>query len=169
MNHPIQQDDGKENQRICSVRLVLFDFGGVLAEEGFRNGLTAIAGDNGLDPESFTRRAFELIFATGYVIGRATERAYWEALRQETGIGGTDEALRSIILDRFILRPGMIAVVERLSRNGVRTAILSDQSNWLDELDRLSRKGAEGVEKHFHIDIQAERMVKIYEEAIECL
>ncbi len=35
-----------------------------------------------------------------------------------------------------------------------------------DELDRLSRKGSEGVEKHFHINIQAERMVKIYEEAI---
>ena len=35
-----------------------------------------------------------------------------------------------------------------------------------DELDRLSRKGREGVEKHLHIDIQAERMVKVYEEAI---
>ena len=35
-----------------------------------------------------------------------------------------------------------------------------------DELDRLSRKGREGVEQHFHIDIQAERMVKVYEEAI---
>jgi len=43
--------------------------------------------------------------------------------------------------------------------------ILSDP----DELDRLSRKGVEGVEKHFHINIQAERMVEIYEEAIECL
>jgi len=35
-----------------------------------------------------------------------------------------------------------------------------------DELDRLSRKGREGVEQHFHINIQAERMVKVYEEAI---
>ena len=34
------------------------------------------------------------------------------------------------------------------------------------ELDRLSRKGREGVEKHFHIDIQAERMVKVYAKAI---
>jgi glycosyltransferase involved in cell wall biosynthesis len=34
------------------------------------------------------------------------------------------------------------------------------------EMDRLSRKGKKGVEKHFHIDIQAERMVRIYEEAI---
>ena len=35
-----------------------------------------------------------------------------------------------------------------------------------DELDRLSRNGKEGVEKHFHIDIQAQRMVQVYEEAI---
>ena len=42
--------------------------------------------------------------------------------------------------------------------------ILSDP----DELDRLSRKGVEGVEQHFHINVQAEQMVKIYEEAIQC-
>lgn len=41
--------------------------------------------------------------------------------------------------------------------------LLSDQT----ELDRLSRLGAAGVEKHFHIDVQAERMVKVYEEAIK--
>ncbi len=35
------------------------------------------------------------------------------------------------------------------------------------ELDRLSRKGKEGVEKHFHIDIQAKRMVEVYETAIK--
>jgi glycosyltransferase involved in cell wall biosynthesis len=40
--------------------------------------------------------------------------------------------------------------------------LLTDQ----EELDRLSRRGKEGVDKHFHIDIQAERMVKIYENAI---
>ncbi len=35
------------------------------------------------------------------------------------------------------------------------------------ELDRLSRKGKEGVDKHFHIDVQAERMVTLYENAIQ--
>jgi len=34
------------------------------------------------------------------------------------------------------------------------------------ELDRLSRKGKEGVEEHFRIDLQAERMIAIYEDAI---
>ncbi len=40
--------------------------------------------------------------------------------------------------------------------------ILSDPQ----ELDRLSRRGREGVIQHFHIDIQAERMVNVYKEAV---
>lgn len=40
--------------------------------------------------------------------------------------------------------------------------LLSDPA----EMDRLSRNGKEGVEKHFHIDVQAERMVEVYEKAI---
>jgi glycosyltransferase involved in cell wall biosynthesis len=35
-----------------------------------------------------------------------------------------------------------------------------------EEMDRLSRNGAAGVDKHFHIDVQAERMIKVYEGAI---
>ena len=34
------------------------------------------------------------------------------------------------------------------------------------EMDRLSRAGKEGVDKHFHIDVQAERMVEVYQSAI---
>jgi glycosyltransferase involved in cell wall biosynthesis len=34
------------------------------------------------------------------------------------------------------------------------------------ELDRLSKAGREGVDKHFHIDIQARNMVTAYEDAI---
>lgn len=36
-----------------------------------------------------------------------------------------------------------------------------------EEMDRLSRNGKEGVDKHFHIDVQAERMIKVYEQAIK--
>ena len=36
-----------------------------------------------------------------------------------------------------------------------------------DELDRLSMNGREGVVQHFHIDVQAARMVEVYGNAIE--
>ena len=35
------------------------------------------------------------------------------------------------------------------------------------EMEKLSLKGKTGVEEHFHIDIQAERMLKVYQQAIE--
>jgi len=55
------------------IRVVLFDFGGVIADEGFYQGLRAIAEESGLEPEQFLRTAEELIHRTGYVTGRATE------------------------------------------------------------------------------------------------
>ncbi len=36
-----------------------------------------------------------------------------------------------------------------------------------DEMEKLSIQGKSGVEEHFHIDMQAERMVKIYQQARE--
>jgi len=38
-----------------------------------------------------------------------------------------------------------------------------------EKMERLSRAGREGVEKHFHIDVQAERMLKVYKNAVNAL
>ncbi len=118
-----------------TVHTVLFDFGGVLADEGFRNGLAAIGRLSGLPEETVIRKGHELVFATGYVTGRAGEGRWWDALRREAGIRGTDEALRREIIDRFTLRPWMLEMAERFKRRGFTVGILSDQTNWLDELD----------------------------------
>jgi putative hydrolase of the HAD superfamily len=114
---------------------VLFDYGGVLAEEGFRKGLHAIARKNGLDPDGFFLRASDAIYDTGYITGRGTEADYWESLRRATGIRGTDEELTGEILPRFILRPAMIDAVRQVRRKGYIVAIASDQVDWLERLD----------------------------------
>ena len=44
-------------------------------------------------------------------------------------------------------------------------SVLSDPG----ELDRLSKNGKKGVEQHFHINVQAERMVAVYEKAIRSM
>jgi putative hydrolase of the HAD superfamily len=121
--------------KICSIELVLFDFGGVLAEEGFKNGLVAIALRNGLNPEEFWQQAYALTFNGGYVTGRMDETTFWQTLREQTGIKGSDADLRTEILSRFELRSWMIEVVKKLKEAHVRCAILSDQTNWLDELN----------------------------------
>lgn len=118
------------------VRAVLFDFGGVLAEEGFREGLFALAHRQGLDPLAVHGAGMEAIYRTGYVVGRGSEAEFWRVLRQQSGLRGDDAALTATILDRFVLRPRLLAMVRSLRAQGYRVAILSDQTDWLEELDR---------------------------------
>lgn len=118
-----------------SITTILFDYGGVLAEEGFALGLSAIARENDLDPDFFFHTAAEAIYACGYVTGRSTEQAYWQLVRSQTGIRGEDRALTEAILSRFILRPRMLAAVRALRNQGLNPVILSDQTDWLDRLN----------------------------------
>ena len=118
------------------IRAVLFDFGGVLAEEGFREGLKAIAKEKGLDPDDFYKISRDLVYQTGYITGGCNEHSYWNTVRRKTGVKGIDQEFREEILKRFKLRPKMTAVVKKIRSSGLIVAILSDQTNWLDELDQ---------------------------------
>ncbi|MFH0812179.1 MAG: HAD family phosphatase [Pseudomonadota bacterium] len=122
-------------EKPCSVEVAFFDFGGVLAEEGYREGLLSIARLHGLDPLQFLKTAVELTFKEGFVTGRIDEKTFWKILREETGIHGSDEDLRTVVLSSFELRPWMIEWVKKLKSSFVRTAILSDQTTWLEELN----------------------------------
>lgn len=114
---------------------ILFDFGGVLAAEGFRTGLEAIGQEHGLDPVETFCLGQEIVYSSGYVVGAAGEASFWDEFRRRAGITATDRELRSRILDRFLPFPEMLAAVNRLRRLGFTLAIVSDQTNWLDELD----------------------------------
>ncbi len=118
-----------------TIRAVLFDFGGVLAEEGFRDGLRAIAKAQGLDPDEVHPIGLDTVYDSGYVLGRGSEADFWALMRQRAGIRGDDEELSREILSRFILRPLMLDAVRKLRERGIITAILSDQTGWLDRLD----------------------------------
>lgn len=126
----------KPIDRAKEIKAVLFDFGGVLAEEGFREGLRAIGVLNKVDPEAVYAAGVEITFAGGFATNGINEELFWDALRSRTGITGSDEALRHEVLSRFVLRPWMVALVKQLREADVITAILSDQTTWLDELDR---------------------------------
>jgi putative hydrolase of the HAD superfamily len=118
------------------IDTVLFDFGGVIAEEGFKQGLAAIARAHGLDERTFIEAAYDTIYSTGYVLGKVPESTFWNALRQKTGIKGTDATLRNEIFVRFIVRDWMIDLVKTLKANGAKVGILSDQTDMLDMLDK---------------------------------
>lgn len=131
----IKKNRGTVQDENCPIDAVLFDFGGVLAEEGFRNGLHAIAKLNGLDEEGFFMIANRTIHSCGYVLGEASEKTYWEILRKTIGIRGDDQFLKNEILSRFILREWMIDFVKTIRDSHILVGILSDQTNWLDELN----------------------------------
>lgn len=118
-----------------AIRAVLFDFGGVLAEEGFRSGLYTIASENGLDPKAFHRAAQDAVYDSGYVTGRGSESDFWGRLRERFDLGSSDAELTDHILKCFMLRPTMLAAVRRLRRHGLICGILSDQTDWLERLN----------------------------------
>jgi putative hydrolase of the HAD superfamily len=118
------------------IDTVLFDFGGVIAEEGFKRGLAAIARAQGLDERTFIEAAYDTIYSTGYVLGKAPESIFWNTLRQKTGIKGDDASLRNEIFSRFIVRDWMIDLVKSLKADGAKVGILSDQTDMLDMLDK---------------------------------
>ena len=117
------------------IRAVLLDFGGVIAEEGFQQGLYAIAGRFGLNRKRFFQLATEAVYHSGYVTGTGSEKDYWDEVREHSGIMATDDELRQEILSRFIPREWMLETIRSLRGQGVLTAILSDQSDWLDQLE----------------------------------
>jgi putative hydrolase of the HAD superfamily len=123
----------------AGIRAVLFDFGGVLATEGFREGLFAIAHRQGLDPQLVHRHGMDAVYDSGYLLGRGSEAEFWSMMRERAGLAGEDTELTAEILARFVIRPRMLAVVRRLRRRGLTVAILSDQTDWLERLDRGHR------------------------------
>ncbi len=118
------------------IKAILFDFGGVIAEEGFYEGLLEIGRLNNREPHTFFKTVEEIIAETGYLTGRAEESEFWDAVRGKTGISMSDDVLKMEILNRFILRPEIISFVDMLKSHGFILAILSDQTNWLDEINR---------------------------------
>ncbi|MBU1001148.1 MAG: HAD family phosphatase [Proteobacteria bacterium] len=117
------------------VDAVIFDFGGVLAEEGFFDGFRVLAEAQGIDYTLLSETAVDLARAGGYAEGRISEQEFWTRLKAQTELTGSDAELRQELLSRFILRPWMFECVDKLKAAGYKVAILSDQTNWLEELD----------------------------------
>ncbi len=120
---------------MADTRAVLFDYGGVLAEEGFHQGLYALAARSGLDPERVLTVCADVIYASGYILGRGTETDFWRVLQERLGFRETGDEVRADILARFKLRPRMLELVRGLRVSGLRCVLVSDQVDWLDRLD----------------------------------
>ena len=71
---------------VCKIDTVLFDFGGVLAEEGYAKGLRAIAQRHGMNENDFFELARELIYSDR-ICDRPVGRSRHTGRRYATGRG----------------------------------------------------------------------------------
>ena len=116
------------------IRAAYFDLGGVYYTEGFREGLFTIARKYNVDEEEFYRSAADTVFSNGYVRGEALETEFWEQLAESAGTEANLFPERETILSAFKALPGMPELVARI-RDQVHVGLLTDQCNWLYELD----------------------------------
>ncbi len=117
------------------IDVVLFDFGGVIAEEGFMKGLKIIAKANGLDEKEFIQAAFDVNYSTGYILGKVPEEVFWNELKEKTGVKGDNADLKAEIFSGFVMRDWMIALVKKLKSENIIVGILSDQTDMIDRLN----------------------------------
>ncbi|MDZ7749226.1 MAG: HAD family phosphatase [Halofilum sp. (in: g-proteobacteria)] len=117
------------------LRALLLDFGGVVATEGFRDGLRHLAETQGLDPEHVLAMGPVAVHQSGYVTGTGTEADFWRLMRGRARLRGTDRELTAAILERFVVRDWMLDYVRRVRAAGLAAAIISDQTDWLERLD----------------------------------
>ncbi len=117
------------------IQVLLFDFGGVMAEEGFRYGLYSIADRHGLDRHRFITSARDALYDTGFCLGRGSEADYWSLLRDQFALTPSDAQLTAALIDRFRVRPAMRSTVRHYRAAGLLCGLFSDQTEWLDRLD----------------------------------
>ena len=157
-------------QESRKIDVVLFDFGGVIAEEGWKEGLKVIAKTNGLDESKFLQDAIDTIYATGYLLGKATEDRFWSALREKTGIKESDALLRNEIFPRFLIRDWMIDLVKKLRAQKITVGILSDQTDMLDKLNQRYDffKWFDHVFNSYHIG-KGKRDMSLFDDVVRVL
>ncbi|MFA9462206.1 HAD family hydrolase [Thiohalorhabdus sp. Cl-TMA] len=120
----------------AAIEWVLLDYGGVVADEGLKAGLQALARHHGLDPEQVTSHSTDAVYDSGYVTGTGSEADFWRILGERTGLWVEPLEGADAVLPRFRLRSWMLAWVRRLREAGIRVGLLTDQTDWLQRLDR---------------------------------
>ncbi|MGM0568145.1 MAG: hypothetical protein ACQESB_02880 [Elusimicrobiota bacterium] len=119
----------------CKIKMILFDYGGVLAPEGFQLGILKMAQKFNMSYEMMYELAgYKAGFCSGYTAGKVDESFYWKTVSDLLGIKEDLSWCRNLFLDNFQPRRQMIELLESLSEE-FQLGIFSDQTNWIYELD----------------------------------
>ena len=120
-----------------NIKLLLLDFGGVIAPEGFQLGILQLAMKYGIPFREMYRICSRTAgLESGYTAGKISEGEYWNIVARELGTDDDMSVYRDIFLDNFQPRHEMLKVVDGM-REHMKTGIFSDQTNWIHELDDI--------------------------------
>ena len=121
------------------IKAILFDYGGVYGEEGFSALLKRLAKISGKPYEFIFSLAFRKIcIEDGFVAGKVPEEYFWEEILKGLNLSEDKvdiNELREYMYEYFKPRDYMEKLVDSLRSSHV-VGLLSDQTAWLDELDR---------------------------------
>ena len=118
------------------VELLLFDFGGVLAPEGFELGVLKLAKIFNMSYDQMYKIAgWQAAYESGYTAGKITEDQYWPLLSKLLKSNENLQKYRYLFLDNFIVRPEMIEILKNL-QGKISLGIFSDHTDWIYELDK---------------------------------
>ncbi|MGC8926687.1 MAG: HAD-IA family hydrolase [Myxococcota bacterium] len=118
------------------IKGLFLDFGGVIADEGYRDGLYKVAQRFNLNGKEFFTGCADLIYETGYIIGRCSQKEYFDSIRNYFKIQIDDNMFEQMILNSFKIRRPILEIVQKIREKKITTAILSDQTDWLDKLNK---------------------------------
>ena len=116
------------------IDTVIFDFDGVIAEPGFRLGLAQRALSTDLTLEQIARQGMRALLKSGYVTGQGSEAQFWEMLIATVEMAGSYVELREAIIASSQIRQPMLDVVKGMRDRGLTVALLSDHTDWLDQI-----------------------------------
>jgi putative hydrolase of the HAD superfamily len=122
-------------KNLNAIKVILLDFGGVIASEGFQLGILKFSKLYGKDyDEMYDIISKKAMVGSGYISGKGSEEEFWNIVAKELGIDQNLSECRNLILDNFVPRKEILDTVVKL-KDKFLWGVFSDQTNWIYEID----------------------------------
>ncbi|MFH1414813.1 MAG: hypothetical protein ABIH89_01845 [Elusimicrobiota bacterium] len=119
------------------IKLILFDFGGVIAPEGFQLGILKLSMEFGRPFEEMYRIAgYKAALESGYTAGKTGEDEYWKIVAGALDLDKDLSSYNYVYLDNFQPRTEMIELFKKIHHT-YKLGIFSDQTNWIYDIDNM--------------------------------
>lgn len=152
------------------LRAAALEFGGVVAEDGFREAIRQLAERNRQHPDIMQRLAREALLESGYLVGACTHVEFWTNLQRRVPLRGKPGEFSDLVVLNYALRDRVLAAVRTWRKAGLSALLLCDNTDWLDRVNARSQvfREFDRVLNSFHVH-KSKRDGSLYQEAAQVL